>query len=392
MPYVGRVPSAVPVTADDIPANSIDASKIVNGAIAVADIADDAVTPAKISIMQSTATSNLGLGTGAVDSITTGDYNVGVGDNALTALTSGEKNTAIGFNALTANTTASNNTAVGMRVLDANTTGQNNTGLGADALGANTTASNNTATGYQALYSNTTASNNTATGYQALYSNTTGVDNSILGFQSGYSVTIGSNNTLLGYKAGHYSTALTSGNSNTVIGAYSRPNSAAATNQIVIGVDVIGAGDNNFTFGKLNNRVYNAFNANASWTRSSDERLKKEITTNTDCGLGFINDLRTVTYKWKAPSEIAVGVEGHNVNITQHSHADKMYGFVAQEVKAALDTHNITDFNGWSETSEDQGAIQGISYEMFVMPLVKAVQELSAENKALMTRIEALEA
>ena len=49
MPYVGRVPSAVPVTADDIPANSIDASKIVDGAIAVADVADNAITEAKIA-------------------------------------------------------------------------------------------------------------------------------------------------------------------------------------------------------------------------------------------------------------------------------------------------------------------------------------------------------
>ena len=38
MPYVGRTPSAVPVTADDIPANSIDASKIVDGVIERADI------------------------------------------------------------------------------------------------------------------------------------------------------------------------------------------------------------------------------------------------------------------------------------------------------------------------------------------------------------------
>jgi len=59
MPYVGRTPSAVPVTADDIPDNSIDASKIVDGAIAVADIGanavgsseliDNAVTDAKIA-------------------------------------------------------------------------------------------------------------------------------------------------------------------------------------------------------------------------------------------------------------------------------------------------------------------------------------------------------
>ena len=63
-----------------------------------------------------------------------------------------------------------------------------------------------------------------------------------------------------------------------------------------------------------------------------------------------------------------------------------MYGFIAQEVKQALDDHNVTDFSGWTVDNED---IQGISYEMFVMPLVKAVQELSAENTALKARLDA---
>ena len=63
-----------------------------------------------------------------------------------------------------------------------------------------------------------------------------------------------------------------------------------------------------------------------------------------------------------------------------------MYGFIAQEVKVALDKYNITDFNGWHE---DKNGEQGISYEMFVMPLVKAVQELSAENTALKQRLDA---
>ena len=49
------------------------------------------------------ATNNLGLGTGAVDSITTGGYNVGVGDGALTNATSGARNTAIGWHSLTTN-------------------------------------------------------------------------------------------------------------------------------------------------------------------------------------------------------------------------------------------------------------------------------------------------
>ena len=68
-----------------------------------------------------------------------------------------------------------------------------------------------------------------------------------------------------------------------------------------------------------------------------------------------------------------------------------MYGFVAQEVKAAMDTHNITDFEGWSQINDGGDNLQGISYEMFVMPLVKAIQELSAENTAIKARLTTLE-
>jgi hypothetical protein len=38
MPYLGRVPSPVPVTADDIPDNSITAAKILDGVIEIADV------------------------------------------------------------------------------------------------------------------------------------------------------------------------------------------------------------------------------------------------------------------------------------------------------------------------------------------------------------------
>ena len=70
----------------------------------------------------------------------------------------------------------------------------------------------------------------------------------------------------------------------------------------------------------------------------------------------------------------------YNADQTEAVHKDKMYGFIAQEVKEALDKHNITDFNGWTQ---DPDGLQGISYEMFVMTLVKAVQELSAKVTAL---------
>ena len=64
-----------------------------------------------------------------------------------------------------------------------------------------------------------------------------------------------------------------------------------------------------------------------------------------------------------------------------------MYGLIAQEVKSAMDKHNITDFGGWSISKDN---IQGISQEMFVHPLIKAVQELSAEVTTLKSEIAAL--
>ena len=70
-------------------------------------------TDAELNSIKLTATSNIGLGSTAVDSITTGDYNVGIGDNALTATTEGGNNTALGYKTLEANTTGSLNVAVG---------------------------------------------------------------------------------------------------------------------------------------------------------------------------------------------------------------------------------------------------------------------------------------
>ena len=49
MPYIGKEPARVPVTAADIPNDSITAAKIVDGAITVADIGADAVGISELS-------------------------------------------------------------------------------------------------------------------------------------------------------------------------------------------------------------------------------------------------------------------------------------------------------------------------------------------------------
>ena len=74
MPYIGKQPANVPVTADDIPANSIDASKIIDGAITIADIADDAVTADKLANSINSAiaanTAKTGITSGQASAIT----------------------------------------------------------------------------------------------------------------------------------------------------------------------------------------------------------------------------------------------------------------------------------------------------------------------------------
>ena len=55
------------------------------------------------------------------------------------------------------------------------------------------------------------------------------------------------------------------------------------------------------------------------------------------------------------------------------------WGFLAQEVKQAVDKSGIEDFAGWVlDDVNDSNSPQGLRYEQFIAPLTKAVQELSA--------------
>jgi hypothetical protein len=74
MPYLGKEPARVPVTAADIPDNSITAAKIIDGAISIADIANDAVTEDKLANSINTAiaanTAKTGITSGQASAIT----------------------------------------------------------------------------------------------------------------------------------------------------------------------------------------------------------------------------------------------------------------------------------------------------------------------------------
>ena len=97
--------------------------------------------------------------------------------------------------------------------------------------------------------------------------------------------------------------------------------------------------------------------------------------------------MRPVTYQWKPnydfPKDFAEYSEENRMNLDV-----TMHGMVAQEVKKAIDKSGVERFGGWKE---DRDGCQRLSKEMFVFPLIKAVQELTSKNEALEARVKALE-
>ena len=95
--------------------------------------------------------------------------------------------------------------------------------------------------------------------------------------------------------------------------------------------------------------------------------------------MDFINELRPVTFQWKPSNEFPKEWDEYNEE-NQMDTDTVMHGLIAQEVKSALDKAGIDTFGGWEQSKD---GMQNISREMFVFPLIKAVQELSAKVKKL---------
>jgi len=366
-------------------AQNISSTATVSNNVAVGALAGAAVT---------TGVQNTLIGGVAGDALTDADYNVAIGYSSLSSDTLGSRSVAIGRSTLSAQnfTTATNtyNTAVGYAAGTGVTTGLRNVligGLTGDAL---TDADDNTALGTDALSADTLGSRSVAIGKGALnvqnFTTATNSFNTAVGYDAGSTVTTGDKSVYLGAGAGANeggTIGAAAADNNVCIGYYAHPSADTGGSQIVLGKGTLGQANSTFTFGKDagSDRVHNTFTSNATFTRVSDERYKKDIQTNTDCGLDFINELRTVTFKFKAKSEIPNTLPDYDAEKTTAEHTDKLYGLIAQEVKAALAKHNITDFGGHSE--EESSGIQGVAQSMFIYPLIKAIQELSAKVAAL---------
>ena len=139
---------------------------------------------------------------------------------------------------------------------------------------------------------------------------------------------------------------------------------------------------------------------NFRWTRlwavngtvsTSDLRDKTNIET-ASLGLEFINKLRPVSYNMKIggnsfvrdeDGEIAFDENGKPITESRPG-VRRHWGLIAQEVKSALEEVNAPDFGGFIiDDLEDPNSHLSLSYEQFISPMIKAIQELSARVETL---------
>jgi hypothetical protein len=348
--------------------------------------------------INSTGNGNTANGYSALSHNTTGSYNTASGYGALLFNTTGFWNTASGYSTMYNNTTGASNTANGVNALFSNTTGTSNTATGVNALYANATGNSNTADGFGALYNNTTGYYNTASGDNVLAYNNTGRSNTASGVDALYFNTAGHNNTAFGYSAGFN---VTTGNLNTFIGNNANCGSfSKLINSTALGNGAIVNKDNTVRIGNCNVISIGGF---ANWSNISDGRVKKNIKNNIP-GLAFINKLEPITYNLDldAADKIiqAPPVKDKDGSFIQPS-AEELSarkekeeivysGFVAQDVEKAARGVNY-NFSGVDAAKNDHD-LYGLRYADFIVPLVKAVQELSKQNDSLQKQIDELKA
>ena len=312
-----------------------------------------------------------------------GHYNTAVGSNAMSANTSGSANVAIGTASLSANTIGAYNTSGGVASMGLNSTGNSNTAYGFQALNTNIRGNANVAIGVWALNKNENGSNLVAVGDSALL-NLNSYWCTAVGSKAGMNNTTGSKNTYLGYHAG---ITITTGASNTIIGAGADVSSGTLTNATAIGSAATVNASNKVRIG---NSSVTSIGGEVGWTNFSDERIKTDVKQNVP-GLKFINLLNPVTYHFDVNKEEKILSNALSENWTGKYDIQKMQftGFLAQEVEAAAKKIGY-NFSG-IDAPANQKDLYGLRYAEFVVPLVKAVQELSKANDEKDARIESAE-
>jgi hypothetical protein len=360
----------------------------------------------------STGLSNTTVGKSSGSNISTGSQNAFFGALAGGTITTQGNNTAVGYNALkfgTLSVGAQNVTCIGYEAQPSHAAVSNeivlgsgietlkcrviwiqsNSGLGGNrqntligsAVGQPTNG-DNTIIGYSAGTNLTAAAGNTMLGSVAGLQLTTGNFNTFIGglagrLQQGST----SNNTFVGYQAGSLA-AITGGN-NTLLGYQAGSSITTATNIMCLGYQAAptaATASNEITLG---NASIGVLRCNATTITSlSDARDKTDVAPlSSKFGLSFVEQLKPVAFKWDKREWYENGV----ANGTKKE--DKLcVGFLAQDLKQLQEDNGCDGLNLVYESNPDK---LEATYGNLLIPLIKAVQELSQQVAGLKATVDA---
>jgi len=260
------------------------------------------------------------------------------------------------------------------------------------AIGASATASlgneavaigyNANAAGYQSVALGTSAqatlNNHTiAIGYDAQAS----AYESIAIGASSRTTSLNNQNIAIGVSAsasGYQATAIGNGSS------------ATAQNSMALGN---GASVSTANYISIGNTSISAIRGQVSFSTFSDGRFKTNIHSDVP-GLSFITKLRPVTYTWnirRLNNYTSNGIKNvayneNEENAINEKEKIRYTGFIAQEVEKAANETGY-DFSGVIKPKSNKD-LYSLSYAEFVVPLVKAVQELNERNEVLSKKID----
>jgi hypothetical protein len=261
--------------------------------------------------------------------------------------------------------TGSGNTAIGFQA-GYNTSVSPNTYVGSGAGLGNTNGYNNVAVGYRNLgYAGAGGGSylNTAVGDLALQNLSTGQSNVAVGYLAAQTVTTSTNGVYIGREAGK---VLTTGQ-----GVYIGPISTASANNvssemvIASGTDAVGKGANTGFINPNTGGVYQGNNS-ATWSITSDQRLKKNIVDN-NTGLEAINAIRVRNFEYRLPEEVTDLPQNQAIQKT-----GVQLGAIAQELQAILPDCVKTESTG----------VMSVQSDNLTWYMINAIKELKAELDA----------
>ncbi len=150
---------------------------------------------------------------------------------------------------------------------------------------------------------------------------------------------------------------------------YSSTGSQVRAAQLRLNQSLIPTANNTFDLGNATYKIRDVFE-----DPSSDERIKEDIVPFTG-GLNFVNQIPVVSFTFK------------DIDYNENTRGKRETGFIAQDVKKALDNSDYESYRLWSE---NPGSYQGVDRRQMIPALTAAIQELSKKVDAIEKRLDKL--